>query len=46
MISGQATMHERNIWSLEEIKAILAKEEDDIKNGRGFGVSIVSNLEQ
>ncbi|KAL5553643.1 hypothetical protein UlMin_041044 [Ulmus minor] len=32
-------------WSLEEMTTILAKEEDDIKNGRGRSVSVVSNLE-
>ncbi|KAL5581199.1 hypothetical protein UlMin_013641 [Ulmus minor] len=33
-------------WSLKEMTSILAKEEDDIKNGRGRSVSFVSNLEQ
>ncbi|KAL5575308.1 hypothetical protein UlMin_017007 [Ulmus minor] len=33
-------------WSLEEMTTILAKEEDDIKNGLGRSVSVVSNLEQ
>ena len=31
---------------MEEMTAILAKEEDDIKYGRGCSVYVVSNLEQ